>query len=596
MSQKIVVSCPKCRSRLTLKNRANLGKRKPCPRCGHSFVVRASEEQNDSDQSTGPSLSRLGSHISRPQKRSQMKWRNAQVPAIIFALIIGVGFIAYALSGNTKQTDDATDNRTAEGDRQPVRGELLVERTYDSDSEISVPTIRTEESTPISDVVVSSDRPRETVPAVSTTSGVDTPKIPVPAANGGTSAPSTGGRSTDWYQWRGPKRDGVSTETGLLQRWPTDGPPLAWRVRGLGSGMSSVSISGGRLFTMGSKRGGQTHLICRNLSDGSEVWSTPIGGGKAPNCTPTVDPESGLVFGLTNSGDLMCVEAASGREVWRKNLGRDFGGRMMSGWGYSESPLIDGDRLVCTPGSDRAVIAALDKRTGRQIWATSSRQDSIGQAGKNGAGYSSIVIGNGAGTRQYVQLVGRGVIGVSAADGSPLWGYNRVANGTANVPTPVVTGDYVFCTTGYGAGGSALLQLQRSGRRIVANEVWYKRSNDLQNHHGGVVLVGSHLYFGHGHNNGFPVCVDLRSGRSRWKRTRGAGSGSAAVVFADGHLYFRYEDATMALIEAKPGGYNLKGKFRIGSNNGKSWPHPVIHDGRLYLRDQDELLCYNVRR
>lgn len=400
-------------------------------------------------------------------------------------------------------------------------------------------------------------------------------------------------QAADWFQWRGPNRDGISEETGLLKQWPSGGPQLLWRVQGLGSGMSSVAIANGKIYSMG-KKGGQVHLVCRNLSDGSEVWSTPVGGGDNPNCTPTVDPDTGYVYGLSHAGALMCVDGVSGREVWKVDFPADFGGSMMSQWGYSESPLIDGDKLVCTPGSDQAIIAALNKRTGRPIWKTSSPQQQIGPAGQNGAGYSSIVVGNGAGVRQYVQMIGRGVVGVAADDGRPLWSYNRVANGTANVPTPIISGDYVFCTSGYNDGGSALLQLRRTRGRIVANEVWYKQSRELQNHHGGVILVGQNLFFGNGHNQGFPVCVNLRSGRNNWEMTRGAGSGSAAVVFADGHLYFRYEDGTMALIEADPGSYKLKSSFKIASNNGKSWPHPVIQDGRLYLRDQDELLCYNI--
>lgn len=401
--------------------------------------------------------------------------------------------------------------------------------------------------------------------------------------------------AADWFQWRGPDRTGISDETGLLKSWPAEGPPLQWRTRGLGKGMSSISISEGRLYSMGKKEG-QTHLICRQVSDGSAVWSTPAGGGDNPNCTPTVDPQTGFVYGLTHAGDLLCADGRTGQAIWRKSFPNDFGGSMMSVWGYSESPLIDGDRLICTPGADQAIIVALNKRTGETIWKTSSPQNQIGPAGKNGAGYSSIVIGNGTGTKQYIQLIGRGIVSVAADDGRPLWSYNRVANTTANVPTPIVSGDYVFCSSGYNDGGSALLRLRKTRGRIVAQEVWYKTNRELQNHHGGVVLLDDHLYFGHGHNNGFPVCVHLKSGRSLWPRTRGVGSGSAAITCADGHLYFRYEDGTMALIEASPAGYNLKGSFRIAANNGKSWPHPVIHDGRLYLRDQDELLCYDVRQ
>ena len=401
-------------------------------------------------------------------------------------------------------------------------------------------------------------------------------------------------KSGDWHQWRGPNRDGVCTETGLNDNWPDDGPPIAWRSQGLGSGYSSVTIFGDKLYTCG-KQGDTTYLVCCRREGGEVVWKTPIGtGGDSPNCTPTVDPEFGLVYGLTHAGDLLCANAETGDEVWRKNFPRDFGGRMMSGWGYSESPLVDGDRLICTPGSDRALLAALNKTTGDVIWTTPVA-GSLGNAGKDGAGYSSIVISNAGGVKQYIQLVGRGLVGVAADDGRGLWNYNRIANGTANIPTPIVTGNYVFTSTGYGDGGTALLELAARGRGVAVREVYYKSASELQNHHGGMVLLGEHVYMGHGHNNGFPACVDLRTGRNLWGRTRGAGSGSAAVLYADGDLYFRYEDATLALIEANPQGYNLKRSFKLATNNGKSWQHPVIQDGRLYIRDQDELVCYDLR-
>ncbi len=417
------------------------------------------------------------------------------------------------------------------------------------------------------------------------------PGQPAPAGATIPGATTTGG---DWYQWRGPNRDGISSETGLTGDWPEAGPPLAWRTTGLGSGMSSVAISQGRLYTLG-RQGGQTYLICRALDGGRELWKTAVGGGEDPNCTPTVDPEANLVFGLSHGGDLLCAEADTGREVWRKNFARDFGGRMMSSWGYSESPLVDGDRLVCTPGSDRALLAALDKRTGAVEWTTPVPAGSLGNAGQDGAGYSSVVISHGGGVKQYVQLVGRGLVSVAADDGRRLWNYNRIANGTANIPTPIVTGNYVFTSSGYDDGGTALLELRGQGRSVQVREVYYKPARELQNHHGGMVLIGDHVYLGHGHNNGFPACIELRSGRNLWQRTRGAGSGSAALVYADGHLYFRYQDGMMALVEANPQGYQLKRSFRLATRNGESWPHPVIQGGRLYIRDQDELLCYDLR-
>ena len=321
----------------------------------------------------------------------------------------------------------------------------------------------------------------------------------------------------DWYQWRGPARDGVCTETGLNDDWSEAGPPILWRTKGLGGGFSSVSIADGRIFSMG-KFGGETFLVCRALNNGDELWKTRVGGGDNPNCTPTVDPESGLVYGVSHGGDLLCANAETGVEVWRKNFSRDFGGNMMSGWGFSESPLVDGDRLICTPGGNDALLAALDKRTGETIWKTPITAN-LGNAGKDGAGYASIVISNGGGVKQYITLVGRGIVSVAADDGRGLWNYNRVANGTANIPTPIVTGNFVFTSSGYGDGGTALLELSKQGNGVAYREVYYQAANELQNHHGGMVLLGDHVYMGHGHNNGFPACVDLKSGRNLWGKT-----------------------------------------------------------------------------
>lgn len=409
-----------------------------------------------------------------------------------------------------------------------------------------------------------------------------------PAAKGS----SAGGSGTDWYQWRGPKRDGSSTETGLNHDWDAKKPELAWRIKGLGGGMSSISIYDGKIFTLGEKDG--TVLVCRSLEDGAEIWETKINGGGAPNGTPTVDPDSGLVFAVSKDGELSAVKISDGSIAWAKSFKNDFGGEMMSGWGYSESPLIDGDRLICTPGAKKALIAALDKKTGDVIWKTDVEGADLGNAGKDGAGYSSIVISNAAGVKQYVQLVGRGLIGVNADDGKLLWNYNRIANTTANIPTPVISGDYVFGSTGYGDGGSALLKLSKKGSGISAKEEYYYEGKKLQNHHGGMILIGEHLFLGHGHNNGFPQCVELKSGKILWDKERGAGAESAAIAYADGYLFFRYQNHVMALIEATPEKYTPKGSFKIESSNAESWPQPVIQNGKLYLRDQDELLCYDI--
>jgi len=399
-------------------------------------------------------------------------------------------------------------------------------------------------------------------------------------------------REGNWSQWRGPNRDGISRETGLLQSWPEGGPPVVFQSEGLGGGYSSVAVVDGRVFTLG-KFGDETRLLAVSAEDGRLLWQTPLGtGGDNPNGTPTV--EGDLVYAVSFAGDLICAQVETGEVVWRKNFPRDFGGQMMSSWGYSESPLVDGDRVIVTPGAKDAALAALDKRTGEVLWKT-PMPSNPGPAGQDGAGYSSVVISNARGVKQYVQFVGRGVISADAATGKFLWGYNRIANGTANIPTPIVSGDFVLCSSGYDDGGSALLRVTGAGGRLGVEEVWYQRSNQLQNHHGGMILLGDQVYMGHGHNNGFPVCFDLATGRDRWRPGRGAGTGSAAVAYADGRFYFRYESGVMALIEASPRDYFERGRFRIGINNGQSWSLPVIAGGKLYLRDQHQLIVYDVK-
>jgi outer membrane protein assembly factor BamB len=402
----------------------------------------------------------------------------------------------------------------------------------------------------------------------------------------------------NWPQWRGPNRDAVSDEKGLLADWPAAGPPLAWKAAGAGAGFSSVAVTGGRVFTMGD-RDGRQFVLAFNEADGKPLWSAPIGSptyddqSTGPRGTPTVDGE--LLYAIGSEGELVCLETASGKERWRKNLTTDFGGRMMSGWRFSESPLIDGDGVVVTPGGAKAGLVALEKRTGREIWRA-ALPSSPGPKGRDGAGYSSMVISNAGGVKQYVQLLGRGLVGVRAADGMVLWQYNRVANDVANIPTPVVKDDYVFASTSYQTGAS-LLRLAKSGDGIEASEVYFLTSQTLQNHHGGFVLVGEHLYGGHGHNQGFPFCLDLTTGKFAWgPNIRNAGQGSAAVVYADSRLYYRYQNGKMLLIEATPEAYREHGSFDIPDVSKPSWSHPVVTGGKLYLREQDNLYCYNVAR
>lgn len=413
----------------------------------------------------------------------------------------------------------------------------------------------------------------------------------VPVAPAGRSA-----QSGDWPQWRGPNRDGVSTETGLLTSWPEGGPPRIWTATGLGRGLSTVSVTGGRVFTMGDRRNGQ-YVIALDDSTGRELWSTRVGGRHddeygGPRSTPTVDGD--LLYVVDTDGDLVCLETATGRERWRKDMPDQFGGRMMSSWRFAESPLVDGDRVVVTPGGRNAGMVALDKTTGREIWRATIPD--FGRQGTSGAGYSSIVVSEAAGVRQYIQLMGAGVVSVRAEDGWFMWGYDRVANRTANITTPIVRGNYVFASSAYGAGSAMLEILPDAGGRTRAVERYFVPANALQNHHGGLVELNGFVYGGHGPSNGFPVCLRLEDGEMMWDRTRGAGTGSAAITAADGHLYFRYQNGVVALIEANPDAYRLKGQFEIPNVRNPSWPHPVIAGGRLYLREQDALHVYDVSR
>jgi len=411
----------------------------------------------------------------------------------------------------------------------------------------------------------------------------------------GDTTPRDAASKGEWPQWRGPKRDAICTETGLLTEWPANGPPLVWKCTGRGDGYSSPTVAAGHIFGMGN-RGEDEIVWAVDASTGKEVWHAKVGprparaggGYEGPRCSPTFDGDR--IYALGILGDLVCVDAKSGKEIWKISFKSAFNGRMMSGWGFSESPCVDGDRLIVTPGSDDAALAALDKRTGKTIWKAKV-------PGGGGAGYATVmpeVIGK---TKVYITWLGRKLVGVDAKDGKLLFEYNKIANRTANIPTVVTHKDHVFCSTGYTDGGSALLKLEEKNGGVDATEVWHKTAKELQNHHGGAVLIGDHLYFGHGHNNGNPVCVEFLTGNIVWGPERGPGTGSAAVLYADGNLYFRYQNGTMALIAADPTQRVIKSTFRLPDASGKpSWPHPVIANGKLLIRDQDVLLCFDVRK
>jgi outer membrane protein assembly factor BamB len=391
--------------------------------------------------------------------------------------------------------------------------------------------------------------------------------------------------ASDWPQWRGPDRNDVSKETGLLRSWPKEGPKVLWRYEDAGIGYSGPAIVGDRLYSLGA-RDKKEYVFALDVNSGKEIWSTPVAAstskdhGAGPRSTPAVDGD--LLFGLGDDGDLVCVQITDGKIVWQKNLMKNFGGRMMSGWGYSESPLVDGDQLVCTPGGSKGTLLALEKKTGNLIWQSKEFTDT--------AGYSSIVVSNAGGVRQYVQMTGASVAGVEPKDGKLLWRFARTS-GTAAVPTPDCRDDFVYVTSGYGAG-CALVEVHAQGQKLKAEQVYANKN--MTNHHGGVVLLGDYLY-GYSDSNNW-ICQNLKTGEIVWKSNK---LGKGSVTYADGRLYcYSEKDGTLALVEASPAGWKESGRFQIpqpARRPGWVWTHPVVANGRLYLRDQNLLLCYDVK-
>jgi len=390
--------------------------------------------------------------------------------------------------------------------------------------------------------------------------------------------------SSDWPQWRGPQRTGLSTETGLLKRWPEGGPTVLWQRDKLGAAYSSVAISGGRIFTQGNVDGKET-LIALDEESGSPVWThlpAPDAGGftdrrgDGPRGTPTL--ENARLYAIGGKGDVSCLNAATGDEIWHKSLTRDFGGKI-PGWGYSESPLIDGSRLIVTPGGRGGCVVALDKNSGETIWKSTDVTDD--------AHYSSAIAADVEGVHQIIQFTRLRVVGLQAENGKLLWSYDKSANRTANISTPIFLDGYVFSATGYGTGGG-LVKLTRNGDAFNADEVYFAKS--MQNHHGGMVVVDGYLY---GFGSGGLICLDFKSGRLEWQN-RSVGKGS--LTYADGHLYCLGENHEVALVEANSNKYVETGRFRIADSGLSSWAHPVVANGRLYLRDQEKLTCYDIRQ
>lgn len=380
-----------------------------------------------------------------------------------------------------------------------------------------------------------------------------------------------------WPQWRGLERDGITADEGLLGTWPEGGPKLAWQVEGLGDGYASLSLSQGRIFTQG-QRDGKQFVLALDQQSGEHLWETPNGPayddrrGSGPRGTPTIDGDR--FYAVSGSGHLLCADAASGSEIWRSDLLDRFHASNIR-WGISESPLIDGEKLIVNPGGENASAVALDKNDGELIWKSQSDR----------AGYSSAVVSEIAGVKQYILLTAEAGIGLRASDGELLWRYAKVANGTANIATPIVSGDQVFLSSDYGTG-CALLQLDSAAGRVTAEEVYFSR--EMRNHYSSCVLLDGFLY---GFSSRILTCMRFATGEVMW-RDRSVGKGQ--VIAAGDRLYMLSEDGVVGMAQATPDGYHEISRFEIGRGNFPTWTLPVLAAGRLYLRDQDRLDCYDV--
>jgi len=382
----------------------------------------------------------------------------------------------------------------------------------------------------------------------------------------------------EWSQWRGPSRDGTSTETGLLKQWPAGGPPRVWQSTGAGIGFSSFSTSAGRLYTIGA-RDDVEYVIAFDRATGRKLWETPNGRrfrneqGDGPRSTPTA--EGDVIYAFGGSGELTCLDAATGRKIWSVDVVQKFGGRVPY-WGYSESPLIVGDRIVLNAGGRRASIVAVNKTNGELLW----------QQPGDDAGYSSPMLLRTGSLQQVVFFTAERGLAVDPRDGRLLWSYEKASNNTANIATPIVSGNRVFFSSDYGTG-AALVDVKAAGNLASANEVYFTR--DMRNHHATSVLVGGHVY---GFSSSILTALTFDTGTVAW-RNRSVGKGS--LIYADERLYLYSENGVVGLADASPSAYAERGRFTLSTGGASTWSHPILTRGMLILRDQDKVYAFDVR-
>jgi len=397
--------------------------------------------------------------------------------------------------------------------------------------------------------------------------------------------------ANDWPQWRGPQRNGVSQETGLLKEWPKGGPKLQWKVVDAGSGYSTPSVVGDRIYLLGNEGLENEFVEALAVKGGKRIWQTRLGDVGNPKqqpsfpaarSTPTVEGE--FLYALGSDGDLACLDSGLGKAKWHKNLRTDFGGEP-GDWAYSESPLVDGETVLCTPGGSQATLLALSKKNGDVLWRCALPEG-------DQAAYASAIVVQVGGVKQYVQLLQKGLVGVDAKSGKLLWRYNKpVSRYGANIPTPVAGDGYIYCASA-GTGGGAVKLMVKEGR-VEADEVYF--TPKLTTAIGGAVKVGDYLY---GTTAQALQCIEFATGQVKWDDRA---LGAASLCSADGRLYLHGENGEVALVDPGPASYSEKGRFappaqpKRSNEMEKAWTYPVVANGNLYVRDHATLWCYDVR-
>jgi len=395
----------------------------------------------------------------------------------------------------------------------------------------------------------------------------------------------------DWPQFHGPARDNINKETGLLKEWPKEGPPLAWKAKGIGDSHASIAVADGKIFTSGEDDSGNVMAFALNEKDGSPIWKAKVGGlgnnsddqgGKGSRSTPTVD--GNIVYVLGPVGDIVALAVADGKEAWHANLKKEFHGTVPF-WGYSDALLVEGNNVLCIPGGKDGTVLALNKKTGKKVWQSKDLTDP--------AHYTSLVTAEIGGVHQAVVLTSEHVAGIDPKDGAVLWSVVR-QGATAVCPSPVVHENLVYVTSGYGVGCD-LFKINSEGGKFSVEPVYtHAKNRNMQNHHGGVIYLDGFIY-GYSDRKNW-ICQDFMTGAVKWSAKESVGKGT--IAYADGHFYIRDEGGkgTIALIEASPEAYKEVGHFNPPDLSHKPyWPHMVIANGKLYVRDMDTLLCYDIK-